>query len=206
MPHVPSPSHRRWARRLAAGTPTSKPCSPRESVLRRSRHLARLRPPVVALLGSLPSRALSTTVRGLASRRTTRGGLEAPCHMRSGRPAIAVARRDPDSDAWVREPRIRRYAESIELRVSPSGDDPAHRAPLERSRAPAASPIRVLSDVEDGASCLCPLSAAPRASLPFTNASPERDTLAGPRRRLNRTVDHSRPSRGEVAATLLTAA
>jgi len=33
-PHVPSTSRRHWARRLTAGTPTSKPCSPRESVLR----------------------------------------------------------------------------------------------------------------------------------------------------------------------------
>jgi len=32
-PHVPSTSRRHWARRLTAGTPTSKPCSPRESVL-----------------------------------------------------------------------------------------------------------------------------------------------------------------------------
>jgi len=34
-PHVPSPSRGPWARRLTAGTPASKPCSPRESVLRR---------------------------------------------------------------------------------------------------------------------------------------------------------------------------
>jgi len=36
-PHVPSPSREHWARRLTAGTPTSKPCSPRESVLRQPR-------------------------------------------------------------------------------------------------------------------------------------------------------------------------
>jgi len=36
VPHVPSPSHGYWARRLAAGTPASKLCSPRESVLQRS--------------------------------------------------------------------------------------------------------------------------------------------------------------------------
>jgi len=35
VPHVLSPSHGYWARRLAAGTPASKLCSPRESVLRR---------------------------------------------------------------------------------------------------------------------------------------------------------------------------
>jgi len=50
-PHVPSLSHRHWARRLAAGTPASKLCSPRESVPRRPLRLARLRPPVGALVG-----------------------------------------------------------------------------------------------------------------------------------------------------------
>jgi hypothetical protein len=77
-PHVPSSSHQHWARRLAAGTPTSKPCSPRESVPRRPHRLARLRPPVGALLGFSPFRAFSTTVRGSVTRVSTRGGLEAP--------------------------------------------------------------------------------------------------------------------------------
>ena len=73
-PHVPSPSHRHWARRLEAGTPASKLCSPRESVPRRPLRLARLRPPVGALLGFSPSRALSTTVRGSVTRVDARGG------------------------------------------------------------------------------------------------------------------------------------
>jgi len=119
----------------------------------------------------------------------------------SGRPAVAVARRDPDSDAWVREPRIRRCAESIELHAPPSGGDPAHRAPRERSGAPVTSSPGALSGV-DGASCQCPLSAAPRASCPW-RPPPRRETHAGPRRRLDRTVDHSRPSRGGVAIALL---
>lgn len=42
-PHVPSPPYRHWARRLAAGTPASKLCSPRESVQRPPHDLARLR-------------------------------------------------------------------------------------------------------------------------------------------------------------------
>jgi hypothetical protein len=68
VPHVPSSSHLRWARRLTAGTPASKLCSPRESVPRRPRNLARPRTPVGALLGFSPSRALSTTVPGSVSR------------------------------------------------------------------------------------------------------------------------------------------
>jgi len=59
-------------------------------------------------------------------------------------------------------------------------------------RAPATSPVRALSSVEDGASCPCPLSAALRASLPFTTSSPERAPIAGPRRRSDRTV-HQHP-------------
>jgi len=35
VPHVPSRPYRHWARRLVAGTPASKLCSPRESVQRR---------------------------------------------------------------------------------------------------------------------------------------------------------------------------
>lgn len=65
---------------------------------------------------------------------------------------------------------------SIETRVSPSGGDPAHRASLERSRAPATSAVRALAGGEDDASCPCPLSAALRASLPFTTSSPRGGT------------------------------
>jgi len=41
------------------------------------------------------------------------------------------------------------------------------------ARASVTSSARALSDVEDGASCPCPLSAAPRASQSFTAGSPE---------------------------------
>jgi len=146
-PHVPSPSYLHWARRLAAGTPASKPCSPRESVLRRPLRLARLRPPVGALLGFLPSRALSTTVLGLVSRVDARREPKPHATCTSGCPAVAVAFRDPDSDAWVREPRIRRYAESIELRASPSSGGPAHPAPRERRARQPPAPTHALADV-----------------------------------------------------------
>jgi len=45
------------------------------------------------------------------------------------------------------------------------------------------APLTTLAGVETGASCPCPLSAAPRAFLPFTPGSPERAPSAGPRRR-----------------------
>jgi hypothetical protein len=183
VPHVPSPSHLRWARRLTAGTPASKLCSPRESVPRRPRNLARPRTPVGALLGFSPSRALSTTVPGSVSRVGTRGAFALPRTF--GRPAVTVAFRDPDSDAWAREPRIRRRSDSIEVRSSPSGSDPAHGACLERfvrqSPAPSLNPAGPISD---GASCPCPLSAAPRASLPLAAVTSRREApSAGPRRR-----------------------
>jgi len=166
---VPSPSYRDWARRFAAGTPASKPCSPRESVPRRpSPWPGRGRPSVLSW-GSRPSRALSTLVPGSVSRRVARGGFETPTTHASGRPIIAVACRDLDSDTWAREPRIRRYAASIERRVSPSSSDPAHRAPRERLRYASRQPRPcALPGFRNGASCPCPLSAAPRASLPFT--------------------------------------
>jgi hypothetical protein len=73
-PHVPSTPHQRWARRLTAGTPASELCSPRESVPRHPRYLARPKVPVGALLGFSPSRALSTTVPGSVSRVDMHGG------------------------------------------------------------------------------------------------------------------------------------
>jgi len=151
--------------------------------------------------GSFPPELspLRFRVRSLASTHAGNTRLHATCV--SGRPAIAVAFRDLDSDAWAREPRIRRYAGSREPHASPSGSDPAHRGPREPSRAPAASPILTpCRACSDGASCPCPLSAAPRASLPFTAVSPRR----GPGRWTSktlvvRTVHQSRPLRGELA-------
>jgi len=66
----------------------------------------------------------------------------------AGRPAIAVAFRDPDSDAWVREPRIRRCAvvyrtPRTTVRRRPSSRN-ASRAPVRQSPAPFAAlrPLR----------------------------------------------------------------
>jgi len=182
---VPSASHRHWAHRLTAGTPTSKLCSPRESVPRRPLRLARLRPPVGALLGFLPFRVFSTTVRGSVTRVDMRRGPKPQATHITGRPAIAIAFRDPDSDAWAREPRIRRYAGSIELRASPSGDDPAHQAPLERFRAPVASPAPApCRAFKSGASCPCPLF----GGTPRLPALHDQIPVRGPRRWTSETL------------------
>ena len=134
--------------------------------------------------GSCPPE-LSPPRFGVRSLASTCAGGKAPTTHTSGRPAIAVAFRDPDSDAWTREPRIRRRVDSIEVRAPPSGGDPAHVASLERSvRQPPAPSLNPAGPISDGASCPCPLSAAPRASLPLAVVSPrKRAPSAGPRRR-----------------------
>jgi len=60
-----SPSRR--ARRLAAGTPASKLCSPRESVRLRPQALARAKSPRRCSPGHFPSRACPSTVPGSVS-------------------------------------------------------------------------------------------------------------------------------------------
>jgi hypothetical protein len=202
-PHVPSSSYRHWARRLAAGTPASKLCSPRESVLRRPLRLARLRPPVGALLGFLSSRALSTTVQGSVSRVDARREPKPHATCTSGRPAVAVAFRDPDSDAWVREPRIRRHAESIELRASPSSDDPAHPAPRERRARQSPAPLTPSRTRSRSVLLVPPLGGTPR--LPALHVRIPREGAARwtSKTLLRRTVNHSHPSRGGEANTSL---
>jgi hypothetical protein len=136
-------------------------------------------------------------VRSLAS---TRAGGEPRSTRISGRPAIAVAFRDPDSDAWAREPRIRRSAESIELRGPPSGSGPAHRAPLECSRAPVASTVaHPAGRVETVRLARAPSRRHPAPPCPW------RPTSREGRRTLDLEDAHvepstrSRPSRGALA-------
>jgi len=65
------------------------------------------------------------------------------------------------------------------------------------SRQPRPAPCRAL---KDGASCPCPLSAAPRASLPFTPVSPGRgDGRWTSKTLLLRTATGHRPLRGRPA-------
>jgi hypothetical protein len=125
VPHVPSPSHRHWARRLAAGTPTSKSCSPWESVQQHPLSLARPRLPVGALLGFVPSRACSTTVLGLVPRVDACRGPEPRLHAPPGaQPSrLHAATRTPTPefanpgsvDVWSRS----------NSATSPAGSNPA---------------------------------------------------------------------------------
>ena len=103
----------------------------------------------------------------------------------SGRPATTVAGRDLDSDAWTREPRIRRHSDSIEVRVPPSGGDPAHAASLERFvRQPPAPPPNPAGPVLGEASCPCPLfGGTPRLPALGDHLPRKGATTAGPRRR-----------------------
>jgi len=171
---VPSASCRRWARRERPARPLrsfAPPGSPfRNDLAPGQAEIVRRCSPGVLHPPELPPPRFG--VRSLA--RPHVWG-KAPATHILGRPAIAVADRDPDSDAWAREPRIRRYAASIELRVSPSGDGPAHSTPLERSNAPAASPVPApCRAFQTERLARAPSSAAPRAFLPLAAVSPVR--------------------------------
>jgi len=103
-----------------------------------------------------------------------------------GRPAIAVALPRPGLrclGSRAQDPSIRRVYRTRRITVEQRPSSPsASRALPCASRQPRLAPCRAL---KDGASCSCPLSAAPRASLPFTPVSPERAPAAGPRRRVS---------------------
>jgi len=162
----PSAPCQHWARRMTAGTPASKPCSPRESVPRRPSPWPDGSHAAGALLGFSPSRALSTTVRVRSLVST---------HARSSKPLprtppgiqpprLHSAIRTPTPGSRAQDPSIRA---SIERSASPSSGDPAHKrfaSAMCASRQPRSTPCRASSN---GASCPCPLSAAPRASLPL---------------------------------------
>jgi len=109
-------------------------------------------------------------------------------HLRASSRRGCIPR--PGLRRWVLEPRIRRHAWSIEPayhRRAATLLTRASRALKCASHQPRPRPFgRFLSG---GASCPCPLSAAPRASLPLAAKSPEGARAAGPRRRWNRTVD-----------------
>jgi len=85
-------------------------------------------------------------------------------------------------DSRTQDPSIRRVDRTPRITVERR---PSSRAPRERNvRQPPAPSSRPSRSVRmDGASCSCPLSAAPRASPSFTTGSPRRAPVAGPRRR-----------------------
>jgi hypothetical protein len=96
---------------------------------------------VGALLGFFPSRACSTTVQGPVSRVGARGRDEPCTSYVAGNSAASLRSRDPSSDAWGHEPRIRQCAEPIEPRTPPSDSDPAvNRISRTRLRQPPAPP------------------------------------------------------------------
>jgi len=146
-PHVPSASHRHWARRLDAGTPASKLCSPRESVPRRPRALARLEAARRCSPGvQLPSRACSTTVPGSVSRVDMRRGQKPHATHASGRPAIAVA--FPRSGlrclgSRAQDPSIRAVCRTSRITVRQRPSSPsASRALMCAGRQPSSPPCR----------------------------------------------------------------
>jgi len=151
--------------------------------------------------GSFPSELspLRFGVRSLALTHAGGSGPRSTCA--TGRPAVAVAFRDPDSNAWAREPRIRRYTVSREPRVPPSGSDPAHRRPREPSRAPVAcsilTPCRACS--ERSVLPVPPLGGTPRLPA-LHHRLPRRGTGGWTSKTLSRrTVHPFRPLRGERA-------
>jgi len=95
-----------------------------------------------ALLGLSPSRALSTNDPGSGLSRRRARGVRYPCHARLRAPGLRGCRPRTEHRPWVHEPRVRRRAPSQNRCALPSSCRP------------------------------CPLSAAPRASLPYTSRSP----------------------------------
>jgi hypothetical protein len=165
----------------AAGTPASKLCSPRESVLTSDR-----RPGQGAIAWSVlswaffPSRAFSGRPLGSVFARTNVVGTD-PCLVRP-RELTAWPRVFARSvlRSWGLEPTIRRRARSIEPVTSPSGSDPARarfrEAPARRSPASPRAAWEELAPLfrpPCGETC-CPrpLSAAPRASRVLGRAPP----------------------------------
>jgi hypothetical protein len=167
----------------AAGTPASKPCSPRESVLATTRpwpgmvgRLGRCSP------GPFPSKACSSNpwVRFLRANVRGRVRTRASCALECQRTlATSIAR--SKHRPWGLEPMVRRRERSISTAARlPSGSDPADarfREALAR-QSPASSPAaalvssrpRRLPRIET--CCPRPLSAAPRTSRALCRTPP----------------------------------
>jgi len=164
-------------------------------------HLARPRSSVGALLGFSTLQSFLHHGSGFGpsqrharvSRSPDRAHPRAPshrgCRPRPGLRRLGSRAQDPSIRSVYRTPRIT-------VRRRPSSSN-ASRAFECASRQPRP---RALPGVSDGASCPCPLSAAPRASLPLTAVSPVRgrrpldlgDALVEP-------LTRSCPSRGRLA-------
>jgi hypothetical protein len=135
--------------------------------------LARVRPAVGALLGLLSLQSLLHHGSGSGISRRHTQGAEAPCYVRRRAPSHRGC--IPRSGlrrlgSRTQDPPIRRVYRTRRITVRRR---PSSLKRLASASAPAASSIRALAGVEDGASCPCPLSAALHVSLPFTSDSPE---------------------------------
>jgi len=92
------PSLSRRARRLAAGPPASKLCSPRESVRLRPHALARAKSPRRCSPGHFPSRAYPTTFPGSVSH------VDLRCRGSSPRPRLPPRTQPSRLDSETRAP------------------------------------------------------------------------------------------------------
>jgi len=175
------PSLSRRARRLAAGTPASKRCSPRESVRLRPQALARAKSPRRCSPGHFPSRACPITIPGSVSHVDLR--------CRGSCPG-SVCLREPSHLASIARPEFRRPGSRTRDLLARCGrSNPRatvrQQPSLEIRSRRFSTPVACLTPREGSeASCLRPLSAAPRASRALHDRYPQGVPVAGPRRRV----------------------
>jgi len=162
------PSLSRRARRLAAGTPASKLCSPRESVRLRPQALARAKSPRRCSPGHFPSRACSMTIPGSVSHVDGR---------RQGSCPDSVCLREPSHLASIARPEFRRpgsRTQDLPARcgrsnpLPPSGSNPAWRSVRDGSprQPPASLPVREVKRL-----ACAPSRRRPAPPAPFTNGT-----------------------------------
>jgi len=150
----------------AAGTPASKPCSPREVRSRGDRPPCGERPPGRCSPGLGPLQSILQRDSGLGSSpRLTKAGCPAPHAPRGTRRSRRS--RAPGPDPGLLPPGIRRHARSIG-RTRHRRAATLARARLQTRHSPAANPARV-----NGRSVLPapPLGGAPRLPRPWPQAS-----------------------------------
>jgi len=167
----------------AAGTPASKPCSPRESVLATTRpwpgmvgRLGRCSP------GPFPSKACSSIPRVRSCAKNERGRVRtrATCALECSR-ALATSIARSKHCPWGLEPTVRRRERSISTAARlPSGSDPAGtrfreahaRQPPASVSAAALVSSRPRRSPRIETCCPRPLSAAPRTSRALCRTPP----------------------------------
>jgi len=122
-----------------------------------------------ALLGISPRKLAPARFRVRFLTKTNGIGVRSPTSPASRNPAISPRERDPNSDAWIREPRICRHAAVDQTRVPPSGSDPAWRSVHDALHA-----SRQLHTREGVKRLACaPSRRRPAPPAPFTAGTPE---------------------------------